>query len=1177
MFKRLLLTLLAVGSITLSCIAVFATRNAYAQTLISGDIAGVIMDPSGAVIPKAAVTATEVTTGSVSKTVSTSDGRFHISLLKPGDYKVTVLAPGLSQAEVDVPVAVGKVAHADIRMQMGTNSETVVVQDNAAMLDTQNGDLTTSFDMKQIEDIPNPGNDITFVGQLAPGSVMNTSGGSGNFSSYGLPATSNNFTVNGVSQVSPWSNTNNSYAVNMLLGTNDLSEATVVTNAYSTQYGGLGGAQINELTRFGTNNFHGNAAYWWNDKNLNANNYFNNQQGIARPSEKAQQWAAAVGGPIFKNKTFFFVNTEGISFTAPSQAQAVYVPSQAFQSRVLAQVAQENPAETPFYQNLFKVYNAAVVPAGQTLRPYVNADPITGTPVTNTDINTYTFLSSVKTYEYILTARVDHNFSDRDKVYGHFRLDRGVQPSTIDPISSAFNITSTQPAYSGDMAETHNFGTSATNLFLFTATYSSQAYDFVNRPLALATFPYQFAFSDEDVTQNGKTLHYNDPLTKIDAASGNIPQGTNQTQYQFTDDFTKTKGQHTLKAGFIFIRTDATDLSPNAGTMPEVSALGDAYGEQYAAARGTGTYYNLLENGYASSSSAQFPTRAEEPFAFYQLGFYAQDSWQLTPSLTLNGGVRVERNSNPVCPASCTSRFKNDFFSTNQTVDTPYNSVIAYGQKDTFTNYQPYIVEPRMSFAWQPFGTSAGTVLRGGFGMFADSFPVNISNTLLYNVPTKNGFTANSQSLTVPNSPQYLIDPTQPGSGYSADVASNTAFVNGFYQGGTYTTISQAVAAAGSSLALPGFTSVSPHIYYPTYEEWNLQIEQQLGSRTTMRLGYNGNHGYHEPVVNNSADAWWNGALLPIPGQVTNTQTGNVFSFNPAGLPTAPPNQNFSSFTQISNAGISNYHGLTVDMTHRSHYLTLQASYNWSKAMDDVSNGGIFSFGSNSTSPVSPYNLRYNYGNADYDVRNNIKGSYIFDVPDSSHLKVLTNDWEIAGTVFWHSGFPFSVVDGFASGAFSTIASAPGAPYPYNSYNGQINAVPLNRSMNRHCGSEGIFNFATQTGGQCFGGVSAFTDPSGFGADDRNQYTGPGFFDTDMTVLKGFHIPRWEQARLQVGVQFFNILNHPNFATPSGDIAYGPNFGQITSTVSTPTSIFGAYLGGDASPRLIQLKTTFKF
>ncbi len=1167
------------GALMLSGMATLTARNGTAQTLISGDIAGVIMDPSGAVVPNAAVTATEVNTGAVSKTVSTSDGRFHLSLLKPGDYTVSVLVPGFVRDEVHVPVAVGKVAHADIRMHLGANSETVTVQDNAALLDTQNGDLTTSFDMKQIQEIPNPGNDITFVGQLAPGSVMNTSGGTGNFSSYGLPATSNNFTVNGVSQISPFSNTNNAYAVNMLLGTNELSEATVVTNPYSPQYGGLGGAQINELTRSGANAFHGNAAYWWNDKNLNANNYFNNQQGIARPAEQAQQWAAAVGGPIFKNKTFFFVDTEGISFTAPSQAQAVYVPSQAFENRVLAQVAQENPAETPFYQQLFKVYNNATIPAGQTLRPYVNVDPITGASITNTDINTYTFLSSVKTYEYIVTARVDHNFSDRDKIYGHIRLDRGVQPSTIDPISSAFNITSTQPAYSGDMAETHTFGTTATNLFLFTATYSSQAYDFVDRNLALSTFPYQFSFSDENVTQNGATLHYNDPLTKIDAASGNIPQGTNQTQYQFTDDFTKTKGPHTLKAGFILIRTDATDLSPDAGTIPVLSARGDAYGEQYTAARGTGNYYKLLEDGYASSTGVQFPTRAEEPFAFYQLGFYAQDSWQVTPGFTLNGGIRVERNSNPSCPANCTSRFKDDFFSTNQTLTTPYNSVIAYGQKGTFTNYQAYIVEPRMSFAWQPYGTGGKTVLRGGVGLFADSFPVNISNTLLYNVPTKNGFTANSQSLSVPNSSQFLLDPAQPGSGYSADVASNNAFVNGFYNGGTYTTISQAVKTAGSSLALPGFTSVSPHIYYPTYEEWNLQVEQQLGNRTTIRFGYNGNHGYHEPVTNNSANAWWNPNLLPTPGQVTNTQTGNVFSFNPVGLPTAPPNQNFSSFTQISSAGISNYHGLTVDMTHRSRYLTVQASYNWSKAMDEVSNGGIFTFGSNSyaNSPVSPYNLHYNYGNADYDVRHNFKGSYVFDVPGSSHLKVVTNDWQLSGTVFWHSGFPFSVTDGFASGAFSTIASAAGAPYPYNVYNGQINAVPLHPSMNRHCGSEAVFNFETQTGGQCFGGVSAFTDPNGFGAEGRNQYTGPGFFDTDLTVLKGFHVPKWEQARLQVGVQFFNILNHPNFATPSGDISNGPNFGQITSTVSTPTSIFGAYLGGDASPRLIQLKTTFSF
>ncbi|HTX40942.1 MAG TPA: carboxypeptidase regulatory-like domain-containing protein [Acidobacteriaceae bacterium] len=1158
-------------SLAVGAAVCFAGISASSQTLTTGDIAGTVIDSQGRVVSHAEITAANEQTGAVSQTQSTGNGAYHLPLLIPGEYRVIASHEGFDLESISVVVSVATVARANFTMRVGSVSETVHVTGAAPLLDTQNGDLTTTLTQTQLESIPNPGNDVTFAGQLAPGSVMNTAGGTGNFSSYGLPATSNNMTINGASIINPWSNTNNTLAMNMTLGNNELSEATVVSNPYSVQYGGLGGAQLVETTRAGTNQYHGNVAFWWNNENLNGNNYFNAQQALPRPTEDAYQWAAAVGGPIVRNKTLFFADYEGIRFTTETAPALVYLPSASFESRTLQEITSDNPSELPFYQKLFGVYNAAPIPKGQTLRPYNNVNLFTGATVPNPDINQFTFEPVVTASEYLATLRIDHNFSPNDKIYFHYEWDKGTQPAYEDPISPAFNVVTSMGGSNGMLSETHTFGAKAFNTFLFVGNYWTGAYPYPSG--GNAVFPYQFNYSDTEVNQNNTVLHYSDPLTPINPDSAYWPQGTNQFQYQFTDDASVIMGRHTLKFGATFLRTDAVDLSPDAGVVPRVSALGDGYGQPYEAARGTGTYFALFDQGYANSSSGDFPIHSEAPFSWYQLGGYVQDEWQVRKNLTLNAGIRIERNSNPVSDNDSVSRMDNSFFNEPGAAGIPYNSVIAGGQKNVFTSYQSYVAEPRASFAWQP-SWSPSLVIRGGIGMFADAFPLNIANTVLYNAPIKTTFTANSESMTVPG-PQYLIDPAVPGSGYQADVNSNNAFQSQFSSGGTYSSISSAVAAAGSSFATPGFFNVAKKIYYPTYEEWNLQIQNQFGAKTVFSLGYNGNHGYREPFYNGSVDAYWNPGLLPG-GTITNTETGNVFRFTPQQFPANPINVNFSSVNQVQNGAISNYHGLTADLVHRDTWLTVDVNYSFSKAMDEISNGGLFGFNPNPMSVESPYNLRYNYGPADYNVTNNFKASYVFNVPGGNHLRTALAGWQVGGDVFWHSGFPFSVVDGFVPAAFGTMAAA-NSSYPYDGYGGQVTAVPLNRGMNRHCGSEGIFNFNTDSGGNCLGGVTAFTDPTSFGSEDRNQYTGPGYFDTDADILKTVPLPHWEGGRLLLGAQFFNILNHPNFANPSNDIADGPNFGQITSTVSTPTSIFGAYLGGDASPRIIQLKGTLEF
>jgi len=226
------------------------------------------------------------------------------------------------------------------------------------------------FDLQQIQSLPNPGNDLTFVAQTTPGAVMNTQGGYGNFSVNGLPGTSNTFTVNGGYEGDPYLNLNNSGATNLLLGNNDVDTVTVITNSYDAAFGGLGGAQVNEISRSGGNKWHGNLTYWWNGRAMNANSYFNKQLGSPRNFDNANQWAAAIGGPIKKDKIFGFIDTEGIRVIIPVD-QIAYGPSPAFQSAILGPAGSADPSLAP-YGNLADNGNSAEAPVYQSIFNYYN-------------------------------------------------------------------------------------------------------------------------------------------------------------------------------------------------------------------------------------------------------------------------------------------------------------------------------------------------------------------------------------------------------------------------------------------------------------------------------------------------------------------------------------------------------------------------------------------------------------------------------------------------------------------------------------------------------------------------------------------------------------------------------------------------------------------------------------
>ena len=242
---------------TLLAVALWAAPSVLAQSLISGDVAGTVTDPSGAVVANVKVILVSLDRGETQTTTTNDAGYFRFSLLKPGQYSLTLERAGFKKQERRTNVAVGQVATLNCTLEMGQASETIEVTAAASVVNTETSGVATTYDQRIVQDVPNPGGDLTNIAQTAPGATMNTSGGYGNLTVNGMPATSNLFTVNGENDMDPFFNINNSGATNLTLGVNEIQEATVVTNPYSGQYGQQAGAQVTYITKSGTNDLHG--------------------------------------------------------------------------------------------------------------------------------------------------------------------------------------------------------------------------------------------------------------------------------------------------------------------------------------------------------------------------------------------------------------------------------------------------------------------------------------------------------------------------------------------------------------------------------------------------------------------------------------------------------------------------------------------------------------------------------------------------------------------------------------------------------------------------------------------------------------------------------------------------------------------------------------------------------
>jgi len=557
--------------------------------------------------------------------------------------------------------------------------------------------------------------------------------------------------------------------------------------------------------------------------------------------------------------------------------------------------------------------------------------------------------------------------------------------------------------------------------------------------------------------------------------------------------------------------------------------------------------------------------------------------------VVLTFGLRGEHFSNPVCESRCFARLTGPFDSISHDPDQPYNQSILINQQHAFLQMDNILWSPRFSFAWQLFGVSHSTVVRGGIGVFHDSLPGGTAESFYINAPLYNVYTVFGSNLT----------PNETTSLFRDAAVSNAAFVNGYAAGQTVAEIRAAIP----NFFPPAINASEKIIHSPQFQKWSLELQQALGTNTTLSVGYYGHHGIHELFFNNSANSYCDPEVEILPSGAPNP----CFGFE-SSLPREVPDPRFGKTSEDRTSAVSSYHGAVISLKHQFTRWTgglFQANYTYGHALDEISNGGVFSFTSVGSfqgvtnSPQDPKNLRGNYGPAEYDVRHSFNANYVWELPLKAALRVpgpssLVNGWQVSGTIFARSGFPYTVVDPVMSGRLAennysagvhavparaldsglscgSGAAFPLAPHPCQPSQMLINGAPNPNANFIQAGCETGFNTGNlpSPSGPCGGPTVSF-------AQGRNHFRGPGYFNTDFAIMKNTKLPGWEHASLGIGFEFFNLFNHPNFGFPDNWVS-SPTLGQIFYLEQTPTSILGNSLGGDAAPRMIRLRVQLQF
>jgi len=1099
--RGLKLAFLRVGAAAL--VIALVALTGHAQTF-RGSINGSVTDPSGAAVPNAQVKATETATGIEHNAVSTSDGQFSFQDIALGFYKVTVTAAGFPSYAVDkVEVVAGTIYTLPVKLTMQQQSTTVEVSAATLTLDTTTQTQTMTIDETVLQNMPLNGRDFTQIISVQPGFGGYNVGGFGSLN--GTRPNQINWQIDGVDNNDFW---HNIPAVNqggvsgiagVVLPIDSITEFSAQTSS-GPEGGRNAGGTVNVVTKSGGNDIHGSVYYY------NRNEAFGNPSPFFQPSpevpkappERNENYGFSVGGPILKNKLFYFASYEkqqfifGLSGIA-TEPSADYVANAA---QVLA--ASGVPISLASCNLLGPLTNgvpAAQLPAGCTntspgLWPTSGKGSIAGLPATQNNF----FSPSAETgYSYNGVARVDYEITSKHHLYLRWFGGQGSQTAPLGG-SPALGTASSNLEYYFEVAPIHVFNYSAvlnstlttniTNQLLFGANYFNQLFHDNN-----ASFNTQSLglFLSPDATNHGQYIlgAPNLDIAGFEQTGLTPPEGRSDLTWHITDIVSQSKGKHQFRYGAEIRQAKLNEFYHRRGLGKFVF---DGSQGPWSASTTldplTKALADFLAGDVQSSTIAVGdPERWVKVNAF---NLYFQDSWQITKKLNLNYGVRYEYFG-PM------SSDRNDI--ANFVPGTGF--VIQNGNHPLF-NPDRNNFAPRLGFAYQP--TSKGDlVVRGGIGVFYDQINLNPFLDFRPPIAAPSGIQGNPFGASPVSTYSAPFCGTLANGGYQWDAVQQATCPAGYTNAGAANAAqsifpgvqacSDPNCAAATDPKGLGAYSVSSNFRTPYFFNYNLQVQKAFGNSIVWEIGYVGSEGRKLNLVSNINQPNPTTGIIPYP--------------------------NFGNILQLNTIGNSNYNALQTTFKLRSwHGLTSEFAYTWAHALDDISQYREIIVD-------DAYNPKLDYGNSDFDTRQLFTINLSYDVPKapwatSSWSRHIFNDWQVSSVMNWHSGQPFDETRSY-----------------------------LNLVGNPFAGVSHTFSAAN--GGEQWINPTAFCDPnagdpgctgSPYGDTSRNKIYGPAFGDIDFSLIKNIRIT--ERVRIQLRADFFNLLNHINLASGAGSVlAFG--------------------------------------
>ncbi|MFZ2000936.1 MAG: TonB-dependent receptor [Candidatus Sulfotelmatobacter sp.] len=1140
---RILVTLLA------AAILCSMTPMTQAQTATTGQIVGVVSDPSGAVVASANVVLTS-DAGVRRQTETDGNGRYTFPLLDPGAYGLEVTLSGFASVKLEgVSVKITESSVVDVALKVASAPTTVSVTGESPLVQTESSARGTVIDETQVRDLPLPTRNFQQLLALTTGtsgSIQNSSDlGRGDAAVYvnGQRALSNSVVINGVDANSIGTGSMPNLSVPSI---DSLQEFIVQTSMYDASQGRNAGGIVAAITKSGTNRLHGDVYEFLRNTDLDANNFFlNGENGVVtpRPTYQRNQFGGTLGGPVVKDRAWFFISyqgtreTNGTSLT--NSLATVFLPAFLGSQRDPASLAAFSMCYAPdlfgYVDPVAAAALTAKLPNGQYMIPAIpgvttaaGCTPGEGA-TTKPVLETIPSNSTYKEDQFNTNFDVKLNNSNRffakyffaanrtnQALYDQFGDGNALQAPgwpTEEDVDQRLLSVGVTSVISSHLLNEVRFGWST----IYGPGKPSQPISSsqlgISSPLS-SLFPGMPTILFANLFTLGPS-----PLATNYAATNT---------YSASDMMTWTKGRHTFKFGGEYKRQalDAPyfDVFPNgemvffgAAPLPTPSVFGDFLaGFNFVSVIGSGT--NSLHN------------RANDFSSFFQ------DDWKVNSRLTLNLGLRydyfgptTETDGHfvgfdpskatttplpavPGCLATCGVAVTGGFVQAGNGNLPGYPKV-----SDGLVNPNYKNFGPRIGFAYQ--ATDNGkVVVRGGYGIFFDRPNMRLFNSQLFNMPYEMLATA----LETPSESPFVQVPLP--SAFPLTPSGNPSY----FPFGGYPAVLP-YTPYGSTTLTP--TVVPATGLYPDLQDWsipyvqtfNLGVQTSFANNWMLDLGYVGSEGRKFPRLFS-----FNQAATPA--------FGGYYPAGSLGGPLFPgfgnlPAPGLGSLLMESNSN-SNYNSLQATLNKRfSHGLQMLLSYTWSHSIDDYSGSDVSDI---TVTPGDLVNQQRNYGNSDFDRRQRFVASYLYNLPDvyrggSAFGKKLLDSWSLSGIVTLQSGLPFSIYGEDTLFAATTGDLAPGRTVASAIKGGNV-ADRLNEYFD----------------------TSAFVSPSAlgdFGQLGRNIIRGPKQINTDLSIMK--LIPVTESQRLEFRAEFFNLFNNVNFANPV-NIQSSYNFGQIATTTTGP-------------------------